>query len=96
MESFRRGWWGWIRSSRGYSVRLMGRTKLQYRDAHGELTIFAEAMSQPWSTIVVDTSSIPNTKERSRNEVVDRLKRAFEFAGWTMIEERGGDRRGGV
>lgn len=85
MEIFRRGWWGWIRSSDGYSIRLLGRTRLQYRDALGELEIFAEPMSQPWTDIVVDTSSIPDTPGRSRDEVVDRLQRAFSFAGWTLI-----------
>jgi hypothetical protein len=86
MERFRRGMWGWIRSSDGYSVRLMGRTRLQYSDALGELTLSAEAMSDPWSDVVVDTSTIPDTSERSRGEVVERLKRAFRFAGWTLIE----------
>lgn len=86
MESFRRGWWGWIRSSHGYSIRLMGRTRLQYRDPLGEFTIFAEAMSEPWSKVVVDTSSIPDRPELSRTEVIDRLQRAFRFAGWTLVE----------
>ena len=85
MERFRRGWWGWIRSSDGYSIRLLGRTRLQYRDALGELDIFAEPMSQPWSNIVVDTSSIPDVPGRPSEEVVDRLQRAFRFAGWTLI-----------
>jgi hypothetical protein len=86
MEEFKRGWWGWIRSSDGYSVRLMGRTRIQYRDALGELAIFAEPMSEPWSNVVVDTSSIPDMPYRPRTEVVDRLYRAFKFAGWTLIE----------
>jgi hypothetical protein len=93
MERFRRGWWGWIRSSDGYSIRLMGRTRLQYRDALGELDIFAEPMSEPWSDIVVDTSSIPDTPDRTRAEVVDKLHRAFRFAGWTLIEAGRGDTR---
>jgi len=67
----------------------MGRTKLQYRDELGELTIFAEAMSDPWSNVVVDTSSIPNRADVSRDEVVGRLQRAFKFAGWTLIEMPG-------
>lgn len=90
MEKFRRGWWGWIRSSHGYSVRLMGRTRLQYRDAVGQVDIFAEAMSEPRSDIAVDLSSIPDRPERRRKEVVENLRRAFRFAGWTLIEA--GDR----
>jgi hypothetical protein len=89
METFRRGWWGWIRSSEGYSVRLLGRTKLTYSDEHGQLTLFAEAMSDPWSNIAVDTNSIPDRPEMPRDEVVDRLHRAFRFAGWALIEAGG-------
>ena len=89
VERFRRGWWGWIRSSQGYSVRLLGRTKLQYRDRIGDLTISAEAMSKPWSNVVVYTSSIPSRADRSTDQVIGRLQRAFKFAGWTMIEEPG-------
>ena len=91
METFRRGWWGWIRSSDGYSIRLIGRTRLQYRDTRGELDIFAEPMSQPWSEIVVDTSSIPDGPDRTRDEVVGRLQRAFRFAGWTLIDSGSND-----
>jgi hypothetical protein len=91
MERFRRGRWGWIRSSDGYSIRLMGRTRLQYRDALGELDIFAEPMSEPWSDIVVDTSLIPDAPDRTREEVVGRLQRAFTFAGWTLIEAGHGE-----
>lgn len=87
METFKRSWRGWIRSSEGYAIRLLGRSKLQYSDEFGELAIAAEAMSDPWSDIVVYTSSIPNRAERSRDDVVRRLHRAFDFVGWTMIEE---------
>ena len=90
METFRRGAWGWVRSSDGYSVRLLGRTRLEYEDAHGELHINAEAMSKPWSNIVVDTNSIPDRPAVTREEVVARLHRAFAFAGWTLIEAPGG------
>ena len=85
MEPFKRRWSGWTHSSDGYSVRLMGRTRLQYRDSHGELGIFAEPMSKPWSTVIVDTGSIPDTVDRPRAEIVGRLQRALEFAGLTMI-----------
>ncbi len=88
-ETFRRSWRGWIKSSEGYSVRLLGRTNLQYVDSFGELKINAEAMSRPWNEIVVYTSSIPDRPEMSREEVVGRLRSAFSFAGWTMIEETG-------
>lgn len=84
-ESFRKTWRGWIQSSEGYSVRLMGRTRLEYVDAQGNLTISAEAMSKPWSDIVVYASTIRDTEERPSSLVVDRLSRAFAFAGWRLI-----------
>lgn len=95
MDTFRRDWRGWIESSDGYSVRLMGRNRLQYRDAHCKLAIFAEPMSKPWSNIVVDVASIPDRPELSRAEVIRRLRRAFDFAGWRLLET-GGDNSGDV
>ena len=88
-ETFRQNWRGWIRSSEGYAVRLMGRTKLQYTDEYGELRLSAEAMSKPSSEIVVYTATIPDRGERPRNEVLSRLRRAFEHKGWSMVEEDG-------
>ena len=86
-ETFKRSWWGWARSSEGYAVRLLGRTNLQYEDEFGELRISAEAMSKPATDIVVYTASIPDRPERSRDDVVRRLRRAFEYRGWSLIEE---------
>jgi hypothetical protein len=88
-ETFKRNWRGWTRSSEGYAVRLMGRTKLQYTDEYGELHLPAEAMSKPWTKIVVSTNTIPDRSERSRDEVLSRLRRAFEYNGWTMVEGQG-------
>lgn len=73
------------RSSEAYSVRLLGRTRLQYRDELSKLDIFAEPMSQPSSEVTVDISSIPDRPGRSREEVADRLQRAFAFAGWALV-----------
>ncbi|HET7066928.1 MAG TPA: hypothetical protein VFI21_04950 [Nocardioides sp.] len=84
-ESFKVNWRGWARSSEGYAVRLVGRNDLQYTDELGEPSIFAEPMAD-WTDIVVETSAIPDRPERSREEVVLRLRRAFEYRGWTMIE----------
>jgi hypothetical protein len=67
----------------------MGRTNLQYTDEFGELHIPAESMNKPWTDIVVYTSTIPDRPERSREEVVSRLRRAFKYRGWSLIEEEG-------
>lgn len=87
-ETFKANWRGWARSSEGYAVRIMGRNDLQYSDELGELHIFVEPMSN-WRDIVVSTATIPDRPERSREDVVARLRRAFEFRGWTMIEADG-------
>jgi hypothetical protein len=84
-ESFLSNWRGWARSSEGYAVRLVGRNDLQYTDELGDLSIFAEPMAD-WTDIVVETSTIPDRPERPREQVVSRLRRAFEYRGWTMIE----------
>ena len=85
-DRFRRAGWGWLRSSEGWAVRLQGRSNLQYRDVTGVLHISAEAMSKPWSDIVVDTSTIPDTPSLPRARVIERLHRAFDARGWTFIE----------
>lgn len=84
-ETFSANWRGWARSSEGYAIRILGRNDLQYTDELGDLAIFTEPMAN-WTDIVVDTTTIPDRPERSREEVVSRLRRAFEFRGWTLIE----------
>jgi hypothetical protein len=63
----------------------MGRNDLQYVDEARRLSLFVEPLAN-YSDIVLDMSSIPDLPGPTRAEVVDRLRRAFTFAGWTMIE----------
>jgi transposase len=86
-ERFRRGWVGWVHSSEGFSVRLLGRTSLQCRDDDGQLRVSAEVMSKPWTNVVVHTGSIPDEPSRPGEVVVERLLRAFERKGWRLIRE---------
>lgn len=88
-ETFKWNGRGWASSSEGYAVRLMGRTNLQYTDEFGDLHISAEAMSKPSTEVVVHTATIPDQPERPRDEVLSRLRRAFDYRGWTMVEENG-------
>lgn len=88
-ETFKWSRRGWARSSEGYAVRLMGRTNLQYTDELGDLHISAEAMSKPPTEIVVYTATIPDLPERPRDEVLSRLRRAFDYRGWSMVETDG-------
>lgn len=85
METFKSSWRGWITSSDAYAVRLLGRTNLQYKDEFGELAISAEAMTKPYSHIAVYTTTIPDSEQRPRADVVEKLRRAFEARGWTML-----------
>ncbi len=86
-ESFKRTWRGWIRSSEGYAIRVGSRTGIDYRDREGEIHIDAERMAEPWSEVVVYTRSIPDVPARPRAEVIARLRRAFNFAGWKLTLE---------
>ncbi|MBB5633068.1 hypothetical protein BKA04_001291 [Cryobacterium mesophilum] len=81
-ETFTKSWRGWVKSSDGYAERMLGRTGVDYRDEHGHIRIDAEAMSSPWNEVVVYLRSLPDTPERPHAEVLDRLRRAFDFAGW--------------
>lgn len=84
-ETFKADWRGWARSSEGYGVRLMGRNDLQYTDELGDLKVFAEPLADGIG-IVVETAAIADHPQRSREEVVSRLHRAFDDRGWTLIE----------
>ena len=84
-EKFKRSWRGWIRSSEGFDVRLLGRNNLEYRDETCHIHLFAEPVSEPWTDIRVFSASIPDTAELSRSEVTDRLARAFRARGWNLL-----------
>jgi hypothetical protein len=87
-EKFTKAFWGgWIRSSEGFAVRLMGHTDIQYRDRDGTLHVFAEVLAKPRKCLDLDLSTVPDTPELPRQELVDRLTRAFEFCGWMVIAE---------
>jgi hypothetical protein len=57
-------------------------------EAWGDLSVVAEPMAN-WTDIVVETATTPDRPERSREEVLSRLRRAFQYRGWTMIEADG-------
>ncbi|MGI8792045.1 MAG: hypothetical protein ACR2H3_02525 [Acidimicrobiales bacterium] len=85
METFKRQrFTGWIRSSDGYAVRIVGRNDLQYADERRQLHLFVEPLAN-YSDIVLDPASIPVMPETDRTELLDRIRRAFGFAGWTLL-----------
>lgn len=88
-EVFRRTWRGGIRSSEGYVVTIGSRTGIDYRDDRGQIRIDAEPMHspRPRPEVVVYTGSIPDTAERLRAEVLERLERALDFEGLNLTTE---------
>lgn len=86
-ETFKKSLGGWVRSSDGDAIRVGSRTGIDYRDDRGRIRIDAERMSSPWFEVVVYTGSIPDVAERPKGQVLERLGRAFEFAGWRLTLE---------
>lgn len=69
-ERFRRSWNGRIiKSSQGYSVRIAGRTRIEYGDGQISLAIDCEVMAHPSREIVV---------YRNRLALPSRAVRALE------------------
>lgn len=66
-------------------MRIVGRNDLQYVDEARRLSLFVEPLAN-YSDIVLDLSSIPELPEQTRAELLDRLRRAFRFAGWILID----------
>ncbi len=64
----------------------MGRNHLQYEDEFGRQNLFVEPDGKSWRDVVVDTQPIVERPERPRDEIVDRLRRAFAHRGWKLIE----------
>ncbi len=84
-ERFRKSFLGGrVSSSRGYSVRAPGRAEVWYEDEDGRLIISGELMGDRAATTLVDVRTIPDNLSRPRKLVVERLQRAFDFAGWKI------------
>jgi hypothetical protein len=89
-EKFRKNWWrSRVVSSRGFSVRIAGRTGLDYNDRLGTVRLDSESLNQPFGVVLI-LDSIPDTPERPRAEVIDNISRAFAWAGWHLEVIRGG------
>jgi hypothetical protein len=83
-EVLKKSWRGHVESSLGYRIRLAGPTGLEYLDSAGAIRIDSEVMSGPGWEVVVYLDSIPDTPDRPREVVLERIRRAFDFAGWRM------------
>jgi hypothetical protein len=84
-ERFRRTWRSEIHSSEGFSVRIVGRTGLLYKQAGQSWRFNSEAMAGPGITVVLYADSIPEGPLLRRVEVVGNIERAFRHAGWDLM-----------
>jgi hypothetical protein len=82
MEKFRESLRGTIRSSLGFSVRMTGRTNLEYKDALGTLQINCEDMATKGIYLYAD--SIPDRNGHPREQIVDNIRRAMAHIKWVV------------
>ena len=85
IERFRRTWRGEIRSSQGFSVRIIGKTGLLYAQGDASWRFNSEVMAGPGVNVVLYADSIPNDAGLDRVVVVTNIERAFLFAGWHLM-----------
>ncbi|MBO9522220.1 MAG: hypothetical protein J7518_11840 [Nocardioidaceae bacterium] len=83
--TFKKTWRREIVSSEGFSVRLVARTALLYKDAAGSLRIEYEPLAGAGLTAQLFSESIPDAHERPRLVVIENIRRAFLFAGWALM-----------
>lgn len=85
IERFRRTWRSEIRSSLGFSVRIIGKTGLLYTQGSKSWRFNSEAMAGPGTTVVLYADSIPDDPQLDRLAVVNNVERAFLYAGWHLM-----------
>lgn len=78
-----------IESSKGFSVEVLGRTGLEYKEGSKSIQIDSEVLAGP-SGIVVYSKSINNWTslegalpigEAERNKIIENIREAFRFRG---------------
>jgi hypothetical protein len=72
-----------VDSSLGCSIRVR-RDRIEYVDEFGDLSIDAEWAPGRGTWVIAFLSSIPDDARRPMQEVVARVGRAFEAAGWHL------------
>jgi hypothetical protein len=78
-----------IESDEGFSVEVLGRTGLRYREGEKVMHIESEVLAGP-SALEVDSSSIRNWEapyshemvdETAKSRIVENIRAAFRFRG---------------
>lgn len=87
-EKFKVSFRGTIRSSLGYTVRGSTRWTVTYQDSMSRTEIPAEMLNLRPYGYAVRVADVPTDLTTSRDEIVDRLRRAFTAAGAVLqVEE---------
>jgi len=83
-EKFRRTRRGEIRSSEGFSVRIIGTTGLEHKQGRDVWRLDSEAMTGPGIHVVLYSDRIPDDPRLDRTTVADNIARAFASANWRL------------
>lgn len=82
-----------IESDEGFSVEVLGRTGLVYREGHRQLRVDSELLSGPSGLLMYSSSIVrwapPHDEvaidEAERQRIVGRIRAAFAFRGLDIV-----------
>jgi hypothetical protein len=83
-----------IVSRRGFSVEVRGRSAIRYEEHGTVMQIFAEWLVGPEQKIALRRRDVRaweghegEVAEQDRIRIVENIRRAFTFKGWTLVIE---------
>lgn len=76
---------GHVVCDEGYEVWIRNVHAIAYRDGVDSVEVFAEPLVGAGVSLAVRRDDIPAVSWLTREELIDRLARAFAYAGWTLI-----------
>ena len=82
---FRTTWRGEVVSSEGFRVGIPSRTELSYAYDGGRLVLPCEVMSGSPFEVAVFTLGVPDSPDRPLWKILENIRRAFEYAGWSLV-----------
>jgi hypothetical protein len=76
-----------VRSSLGFTVQVVSRFAIEYRDAHGAAKVAVEfAPGPPSTTVTYERRSFDSIPESRRAEAIENFRDAIKFMGSDPIE----------
>lgn len=96
-----RKWFARIVSDEGFSVRVMGRSGLEYREGKRRMRIGSEMLEGPTGLVIYATSirsweppfEHESIDDEKREAIIDNVRRAFRFDGFEIEVDQSPDRR---